>query len=285
MNKYYHLFFLVFCVLAWGASYVAIKIGLESFTPSQVASYRFFVAGIISLAFIFLENIRLPWGKPLLQLLSIAFFGIFLYHISITYFTIHFKPNIVSFVSNTAPIFVLLFSRIILRERFEDIRWSGFVIALLGITLMNFQGEIALDWKQIGLFSLPIFGALFFVLQKPLLNTMKSTHMMHLCIVLGAIMLLMWDSSFISVVQPASISSHFAIIFLGVVPTVVAFQLWSYLLSKNQVSNLSSPIYLVPPSTMLFSFLLLNQIPAILTIIGGILSIIGVLLSKRKTDI
>ncbi|MEO9483975.1 MAG: EamA family transporter [Ekhidna sp.] len=272
----------IFCVLAWGSSYVAIKIGLESFTPSQVASYRFFIAGIVSLVFILVNRVSIPTVNQLFRILSIGFFGIFLYHISITYFTVHFQPNVVSFVSNTAPIFMILFSRYFLADNPQTIRWSGFVLALVGIGLMNFGKEIHLDWKQVGLLSIPVSGALFFILQKPLLRTMKSTDMMHLCIVCGALMLIAYDFSFFKMIPIASAESHIAIIFLGIIPTVLAFQLWSRLLSQTNVSNLSSPIYLVPPSTILFSFLFLRQLPELLTVIGGFLTIIGVVITKRK---
>ncbi len=281
-KKPINLIIVTFCILAWGSSYVAIKIGLNDFSPSQVAAYRFFVAGIISLVWMCCDNYMLPNRKQWFQIVGVAFFGIFLYHIAITYFTVHYRPNVVSFVSNTAPIFMIIFAHWLLTESLQNIRWSGFWIALLGIAIMNVRIDISFDWKHLGILSIPISGALFFVLQKPLLGQMKPTQMMHLIIIIGAIMLLIWDFSFITAMPSASFESHFAIIFLGVVPTFVAFQLWSYLLSGTKVSSLSSPIYLVPSSTLLFSFLFLNQIPQTTTILGGILTILGVAISKRK---
>lgn len=283
-QKHFTLPILIFCVLTWGSSYVAIKIGLNSFSPTQVASYRFAVAGLISFLCLLFGHVRMPNRKQILHLLLVAFLGIFLYHISITYYTVHFEPNVVSFVSNTAPVFILIFSRYLLKENQQHIRWMGFWLAMIGVGCMNYQKGIAVDWNHIGLLSIPLTSALFFVLQKPLLQEMKSTDMMNFCILFGSIMLLIWDCSFISVLPTASFDSHFAIIFLGLVPTIIAFQLWSYLLSKSNVSDLSSPIYLIPLSTMLFSFLVLDRVPGVMTIIGGAITTMGVLFSRRNRD-
>lgn len=276
---------LIFCVLSWGSSYVAIKIGLESFAPTQVASYRLFVAGIISLAFATINRIGLPTLQQFRQIVIIAFVGIFIYHISITYFTVYFEPNVVSFVSNTAPIFIVIFSHLILNEHLRNIRWSGFWLALLGIGIMNYQSGTIPDWRQLGLLILPASGALFFVLQKPLLKEMKPTHMMHWCIIIGTLMLLLWDASFLNELTGASFQSHLAIIYLGIIPTVAAFQLWAYLLSKTAASNLASPIYLVPTSTILFSMIIFHRIPEVTTVLGGSITILGVVLSRQKQKV
>ena len=268
--------------MAWGSSYVAIKIGLDSFTSSQVASYRLVVAGVISLGFITFQKIKLPSRKQFIQIFLIAFIGIFTYHISITYFTVYFAPNVVSFVANTAPIFILIFSHVLLKENMRTIRWSGFWLALLGIGIMNYQPGTTIDWKQLGLFILPITGALFFVLQKPLMKEMKSSHMMHWCILTGALMLMTWDASFVEEVSAASYQSNFAIIYLGIIPTVMAFLLWAHLLSSTNASNLASPIYLVPGCTIMWSFIFLDQLPEPSTILGGTIAIMGVAIGKRK---
>ncbi len=281
-KKVLSLGILIFCIVAWGSSYVAIKIGLESFSPTQVASYRLFVAGIISLTFVLIGKIKIPTVKQFKLIFLIGFFGIFCYHICITSFTVYFEPNVVSFVGNTAPIFILIFSYLFLRENLKTIRWIGFCIALLGIAIMNYQPGLVFDWKQLGLLSIPICGGLFFVLQKPLLNEMKSTHMIHWCIITGTLMLLLWDVSFISDFGNASLESHFAIIYMGVIPTIVAFQLWAYLLSSSSVNSLASPIYLVPPSTLFFSYIFFDHLPRIATIFGGAVTILGVMMSKKK---
>ncbi len=276
---------LIFCIVSWGSSYVAIKIGLESFSPAQVASYRLFVAGTISLTFLVLNRVSFPTLHQFRQIVIIAFIGIFVYHISITYFTVYFEPNVVSFVSNTAPMFIVIFSHLILNEHLRSIRWSGFWLALLGIGIMNHQLGTVPDWKQLGLLILPVSGALFFVLQKPLLKEMEPKYMMHWCIILGALMLLLWDASFLNELSGASYQSHIAIIYLGIIPTVAAFQLWAYLLSKTAASNLASPIYLVPTSTLLCSLIFFHRIPEVSTILGGSITILGVVISKQKQKV
>lgn len=281
MSRFMSTAALLFCVLSWGASYVAIKMGLDSFSPSQVASYRFFVAGLISACLLMRRGRPLPNRKQGLQILGVAFFGIFNYHIAITYFTTLHEPNLVSLFSNTAPIFMLLFSYFFLRESLQNIRWTGFILAFLGIAIICIQPDIQFGWHQLGLFTIPLSGALFFVIQKPLLKTLSSTLVMDWSIVAGSFMLLLWDFSFFDQLLAASAKSHLSIIFLGVFPTIIAFQLWSYLLSKSELNQLSSPIYLVPPSTILFSYLFLDQSPTITIIIGGLLTIIGVGLSRK----
>lgn len=272
-----------FCIMVWGSSYVAIKIGLEDFTPTQVASYRFAIAGLASLVMMIVNKTPLPSRLEMGQIMLVAFFGIFLYHISITYSTTYFHPNIVSFVSNTAPLFMLILSKFLLSEDLVDTRWSGFALAMIGVLVMNFSvGAVHLDWAHLALFLIPVSSAVFFVLQKPLLRKMKSTHVMNYCIVVGALMLNLWDFSFISKISINPIRSQTAIVYLGILPTIVAFQLWSYLLSRTKVSDLSGPLYLVPVSTVICAYIMLDTSPEIITLAGGAITLLGVVLSKKS---
>ncbi len=273
----------IFCVLVWGSSYVAVKIGLSDFAPDQLASYRFFVASLVSLGLMIVRKNSPLSFADLLRLTPVSAIGIFAYHISLNFFLERYPPNMVSFVSNTAPIFILIFSKFLLAEHLQRIRWFGFSVALAGIFVMNMGQPLTFGWETAGLLAIPISGSLFFVLQKPLLRTLEPEILMHHCIIVGTLMLLLWDVSFFQVLPGASIQSHIAIIYLGIVPTVAAFQIWTYLLAKRPVSHLAAPVYLVPPSTILFAIITLGTWPSPWTILGGLLCMAGVGLSQKNS--
>ncbi|NMR96503.1 EamA family transporter, partial [Vibrio parahaemolyticus] len=46
-KKIISIIFLLITVLAWGISFISIKISLVAFPPASLAFYRFFIAGII----------------------------------------------------------------------------------------------------------------------------------------------------------------------------------------------------------------------------------------------
>ena len=162
--------------------------------------------------------------------------------------------------------------------------WIGLLVGLLGVWIMNGNGVRLLSFEIMLLLIVPISSSIFFVLQKPLLVRLKSYEVMVYSIISGALLLLINDHSFFIQMFSASAKANFAAVYLGVIPTAIAFNLWAFVLSKVDVSYASRFLYLVPLITVLFSLLILNQLPLMQTILGGIVILLGVFIAaKSKT--
>lgn len=69
-------------------------------------------------------------------------------------------------------------------------------------------------------------------------------------------------------------------VYLGVVPTALAFTTWTYALARMPAGRLGATTYAVPAIVVLLSWALLAEVPAWLTLLGGLLCLAGVAVSR-----
>jgi drug/metabolite transporter (DMT)-like permease len=72
-------------------------------------------------------------------------------------------------------------------------------------------------------------------------------------------------------------------VYLGAVPTALAFSTWAYALSRTDAGRLGATTYLVPPIVVLLGWLLLDEVPPALAVVGGLVCLAGVAVSRRRS--
>ncbi|MFE3976204.1 MULTISPECIES: EamA family transporter [unclassified Peribacillus] len=87
----------------------------------------------------------------------------------------------------------------------------------------------------------------------------------------------------------SGVSSTYAVIYLGLFPTVIPYFALAYITSKVGASEATSSLYLTPAVALIISWLLLGEFPTMLALGGGGLTLVGVSLSnlniKSKTNV
>jgi drug/metabolite transporter (DMT)-like permease len=66
-----------------------------------------------------------------------------------------------------------------------------------------------------------------------------------------------------------------------VFPTALAFTTWAYALSRTTAGRMGATTYLVPPLAVLLGWVILGESPPVLALLGGVLCLAGVVLSRR----
>lgn len=122
-------------VLFFSTSAVLARRAGRTLGPAEIAFWRLVIAGLIVLALARVRRQRLPAGRARL---AFAAFGLsaalhFLLYIASLYYTT--VAHTLSLLA-TAPIFVLLLSRLILGERVGTRRLLGVLLTVAGITLL-----------------------------------------------------------------------------------------------------------------------------------------------------
>jgi drug/metabolite transporter (DMT)-like permease len=81
-------------------------------------------------------------------------------------------------------------------------------------------------------------------------------------------------------VGTAPVAATAGIVYMGLFPTAIAFVTWSYALAHTSAGRLSSSSYLVPALAVLLSWLVLAEPPAPLALVGGVLCLVGVAVTR-----
>jgi drug/metabolite transporter (DMT)-like permease len=72
-------------------------------------------------------------------------------------------------------------------------------------------------------------------------------------------------------------------VYLGAVPTAIAFSTWAYALARTDAGRLGVTTYLVPPLVILLAWILLDEVPPFLAVVGGVVCLAGVAVSRRRS--
>jgi hypothetical protein len=78
------------------------------------------------------------------------------------------------------------------------------------------------------------------------------------------------------------VTATLLVVYLGVIPTAVAFTTWAYALTRTTAGKMGATTYIVPAIVVLMSWALLGQTPRPLAYLGGVLCLAGVAVSRGR---
>ncbi|HKU34947.1 MAG TPA: DMT family transporter, partial [Paenarthrobacter sp.] len=119
------------------------------------------------------------------------------------------------------------------------------------------------------------------ILQKPVLRKFTAGQATWFGIMVGTVCCLPWTGQLVNEVQAAPLPATLGLVYLGIFPTAIAFTTWAYALSLISAGKLAATTYLVPGTTILISWALLQEVPTIWGLLGGIVCLVGVGLTRR----
>jgi drug/metabolite transporter (DMT)-like permease len=119
------------------------------------------------------------------------------------------------------------------------------------------------------------------VAQKPLLTRVSPLQVTWLACTFGAVTCLPFAPSLIREVDASSGSAVGWMVYLGLVPTAIAFLTWAYALARTTAGRMGSTTYLVPPIAILMGWAILGETPPALSYLGGALCLAGVVIARR----
>lgn len=121
------------------------------------------------------------------------------------------------------------------------------------------------------------------IAQKPLLRRLPGLQVTFAACVIGVLCCLPWAGALVADLERAPTSSIAGLVYLGVLPTALAFSTWAYALSRMDAGRLGITTYLVPPLVILLGWWLLGEAPPPLALVGGGVCLVGVALSRRRS--
>ena len=244
----------------WGSTYLAIRIGIETWPPLMMAGVRFTIAGSILFAFMRFRGAPMPTWK---QWKAAAMIGFLLLACGNGAVTLAEHAGVASGVAALAvavvPLFTLLFG-LIWGHRNTRLEWAGIVLGLIGIALLNLGSN--LQASPMGA-ALVIFAAATWsfgsVWSRYL--PLPAGPMASACemLVAGAMMLI---GSYVSgerMTQSPGTSGWLVMAYLVVFGSIVAFSSYMYLLKNVRPAAATSYAYVNPAVAVLLGMLFADE--------------------------
>ncbi len=273
-------------VLAWASAFVAIRAVGADLSPGPLALGRLLV-GTAVLALLLVAAGR-PWVAPtrrewgLLAVCGIGWFGV--YNVALNAAEQHLDAGTTAMLVNAGPILIAVLAGLWLGEGFP--RWlvAGLAVAFAGVLLIGLATRGA-EADVLGVVLCLVAAVTYaagVVAQKPVLRRLPPLQVTATACAVGALCCLPWAGSLVAELGAASPGSVAGLVYLGAVPTALAFSTWAYALARTDAGRLGVTTYLVPPLVVLMGWLLLDEVPPPLAVAGGAVCLVGVALSRRR---
>lgn len=273
-------------VVLWASAFVGIRAVGPTFSPGSLTLGRLAVAAVV-LGLVVLPTLRvLPKGREWWPILAYGVMWFGGYNVALNAAEHSLDAGTSALLINVSPIMVAVLAGIILKEGFPRWLLIGSVVAFSGVAIIALGSgqRSTADVAGVLLCLLAaVLAAVSVIIQKPVLKKFPAGQATWFGIMVGAVCCLPFSGQLVSELQHAELSATLGLLYLGVFPTAIAFTTWAYTLSLIDAGKLAATTYLVPGTTILISWLVLGEVPTIWGLAGGILCLIGVGLTRRRS--
>ena len=273
-------------VVAWASAFVAIRGIQETFDPGALALGRLAVgSAALALAVAarrsWVTPTRSEWGR--IVVCGVAWFAV--YNVALNAAEQRVDAGTAAMLVNVGPILIALLAGAVLGEGLPRWLLIGAGVAFSGALLIGAATASAEGSDGTGVL-LCLLAALSWAIgvmaQKPVLRRLPALQVTLLACLVGTVTCLPFAGGLVADGRDASTGAVVALVYLGLVPTALAFGTWAYALSRMSAGRLGVTTYLVPPLTVLMAWPLLGETPPPLALVGGALALVGVSLTRRR---
>ena len=282
MVKYLPLSFVIF----WSSAFISGQFIVQSASPFAALSFRFLVVSIcfLVISLYFREKILINLNLILqASITGILFHGFYLGGVFFSY-SVGLSATLSALIVGLQPILTNILSGPILRERVTNIQWIGILLGFIGTVLV-----IGYDIGK----SIPILGVIASIVallgattatiwQKKFTNSITLSLNNFYQAAAAAIFLIiisyLFENSFINFDVRFILSMGWQIIMVS----FGAYAILMYLIKNGTASKTSNLFFLIPPTTAIMAYFILDEKLFTQDIIGLIICTFGVYIATRK---
>jgi drug/metabolite transporter (DMT)-like permease len=264
--------------LSWGSTYLVIRLALEELPPLFMMGIRFFLFGIGIYGYLRMRGAPNPtvseWSRS-------AVIGIFLMlggSAGVAYAEQWVSSSLAALVIATTPLWTVLFAGIWKRWP-NRLEWAGLLIGLVGIVVLNFEGDLrasplgaalligaAMSWA---------FGSVWSQQMRLPRGIMAGAAQM---ITGGAVVLVVSFAIGERITAVPTWRSISAVLYLGIVGSLVGFTAYTYLLKQVRPALATSYAYVNPVIAVMLGIWFAGERIALPGVIAMLIILSGVVL-------
>ncbi len=280
--------YLVLLVGVVSVSFAAIFIRLAEAPPLVIAAYRLTIASLVLILLTYKKTVpslkQLSGRDSLLLLLSSFFLAL---HFALWITSLSYTSIASSVVLVTChPAFVAVISYFLWHEVLNRLTIGGMVIAFAGVVLINYGGfdfgSQAIQGNVLALIAGFAMGG-YLILGGYLKN--KIEIMLYLTIIYtgAAVILLLATVGFGYSFTGYSGTTYLMMVLLAIVPQLIGHSSFNLALRLIPVTLVSVAILGEPVGATLLGYFILDEVPTIKELIGGVLILAGIFIVLRQT--
>lgn len=284
-NKIFGHILAFLSVFFWSALYVCTKILLSVFSPLELLLLQS-IMGYIFL-FILKPNILILSFKNELSLAFCGLFGVSVYNLFLNLAMEKTFASNVSIIIATAPLFTAIFSFIFKIDKIYLNFFIGFVISILGISLLSFSngidginilGDILAVISAAGWGLYAVLVAKVMKLKVNLLIITRKILFYGILFTLPTFLFLDFNLNLAAFDLKISLNLFFVALFAS----CLCFIMWNKATNIIGAIKTNIYVYLTPVITIAVSFIILDEVLNVLALCGVLLTIIGVIISQKR---
>lgn len=279
----------VITVLIWGTTYISTKVLLQDFQPVEILFSRFTI-GFVALLLVNPHRLKLMEKRQEVLFALAGLCGVCLYSLLENIALSYTMASNVGVIISAAPFFTAIMTHLLMKqeEKLKANFFAGFLIAMMGICLISFNGA-SLELNPVGdllaLLATFVWGC-YSVLTRKIssygYNTVQTTRKIFgygLLFILPVMFLFDTEWSFQRFTDPIYI---FNFLFLGLGASALCFVTWNYAVKLLGAVKTSVYIYLEPVITVVTSVLVLHEAVTPMAVAGTVLTMVGLIVSEMK---
>lgn len=276
---------LVIANILWGLNTIFLKLSLETIPPALNVSTRMILASLILLPF------AMKSWKKLKKTDLLRFILASIFAVTLSGLAMNIALGTASAFSSAAiwllsPVFLLVLSASVLKEKINPRTFLGIAVALLGsfVIIGRPVGGLSSDAVMLGSLLIVlavIFDCIGILLAKPLMKKVGPYQATFLCLFPGAVPVLIYALANLQNWTVTDVSQSSAVAFaLSTAAIVIANLLFYYALKHKQAHKTGIYGYLDPAFTVIAAWFILSERPNLGFIIGTTLIIVGIYLAE-----
>ncbi len=280
--------YLVLLVGVVSVSFAAIFIRLAEAPPLVIAAYRLAIASLVLILLTYKKTIpsvkRLSGRDSLLLLLSSFFLAL---HFALWITSLSYTSIASSVILVTChPAFVAVISYFLWHEVLNRLTIGGMVIAFAGVVLINYGGfdfgSQAILGDVLALVAGFAMGG-YLILGGYLKNRIEIMPYLTMIYTGAAVILLLATAGFGYSFTGYSGMTYLMMALLAVVPQLIGHSSFNLALRLVPVTFVSVAILGEPVGATLLGYCILDEVPTVKELIGGVLILAGIFIVLRQT--
>ena len=277
-------------VVLWGLNFIAIHAGLEHFPPFFFAGLRFAVMAIPVILFVPWPNVQLRWF-----LLYGIGFGTIQFAFLFLAMHIGMPTGLASLVLQSSAPFTVLLGVLLLGETMSLRQSGGLLVALAGMVVIGVDRAMHGEGVAVIGILLTLAGGFGWALGNIGSRLAQPDSALRLTLWMSVVpplplfaLSLIFDGPTAGVHSLTTLGDHSGlvalvglayVVFLG---TIAGSGLWTHLLSHFPASQVAPFSLLVPVVGITASWLLLDEVPTVAEVVGGVVIIVGCMVGMSR---